>query len=56
MPKWDLNVLLKFLDSRAFEPLEDASFKTKSQKSLVLVFLASGCRCVDLLNMSRVHY
>ena len=55
MPKWDLNDLLLFLDSNEFEPLRQVSFKRQTQKALILTFLASGRRCVDLLALSKSY-
>ena len=52
-PTWDLNVLLKFLDSGVFEPLEEAPFMRVTQKTLCLIFLATGRRKSDILNLSR---
>ena len=52
-PTWDLNILLRFLDSNVFEPLEDAPFIRVTQKTLCLLFLATGRRKADVLNLSR---
>ena len=53
MPKWDLNDLLSYLDSNTFELLRKVSFKRQTQKALILMILATGRRCPDLLAMSK---
>ena len=55
-PTWDLNILLRYLDSGAFEPLEDAPFIRITQKTLCLLFLATGRRKSDILNLSRRYH
>ena len=54
MPHWNLNTLLSFLQSPTFEPLTSASFLRLTQKTLVLILLASGRRIRDVANISRV--
>ena len=54
MPRWSLNMLLRFLQGPLFEPLESASFLRLTQKTLVLLLLASGRRIADMDNLSRV--
>ena len=55
-PSWDLNILLRFLDSGIFEPLENAPFIRVTQKTLCLLFLATGRRKTDILNLSRRYH
>ena len=53
MPRWSLNVLLEFLLSPVFEPLESAPFSRLLQKALCLILLASGRRIGDICFLSR---
>ena len=53
MPKRDLNDFLSYLDSNTVEPLKKVSFKRQTQKALILMFLATGRRCSNLLAMSK---
>ena len=43
-PKWSLLGLLKYLNSEAFEPLEDATWRIIRSKLLILIFLNTGRR------------
>ena len=43
-PKWSLQGLLNYLNSAAFEPLEDASFNIVRSKLLTLICLNTGRR------------
>ena len=53
-PAWDLSVVLRFLNSSAFEPLSEASLSALSQKSLFLVALATARRVGELQALSSV--
>ena len=53
MPLWNLNVLLEFLQSPKFEPLEHAQYSCLVQKTLCLILLASGRRISEVANISR---
>ena len=52
IPAWDILVLLSFLMSERFEPLEAASFKNLTFKTCFLVMLASGRRASEVCNLS----
>ena len=54
MPKWSLNVLLRYLRSSVFEPLERAPLYRLMQKTIALVLLSSGRRKSDIANLSRM--
>ena len=54
MPVWSLTVLLEFLVSKEFEPLEQASSLRLTQKVLCLVLLSSGRRISEVTNISRL--
>ena len=54
MPKWSLNILLWYLRSSVFEPLERAPLYRLLQKTLTLLLLSSGRRKSDIANLSRV--
>ena len=53
MPCWSLDVLLSFLLTPPFEPLESAPFFRLVQKALCLILLASGRRIGDVCFLSR---
>ena len=53
MPRWSLNLLLSFLKSDYFEPLETANPIRLTQKALFLILLASGRRKGEVANLSR---
>ena len=53
MPMWNINVLLDYLQSSRFEPLDEAPFPLLSQKVLCLLLLASGRRISEISNLSR---
>ena len=53
MPLWNINVLLDFLQTSRFEPLELAPFPCLVQKTLCLLLLASGRRISEVANLSR---
>ena len=55
MPIWNINVVLSYLQSDKFEPLESASFDSLAQKTLFLILLASGRRISEVANLSRLH-
>ena len=54
MPVWSLTVLLEFLVSKEFEPLELVSSIRLTQKVLCLILLASGRRISEVTNISRL--
>ena len=47
-PAWDLSMVLRFLNSSAFEPLSEASLRALSQKTLFLLALATSKRVGEL--------
>ena len=51
-PGWDLNIVLQYLRSAPFEPLEDADFRALSKKCLFLVALATAKRVSELQGLS----
>ena len=53
MPSWSLNILLAFLDSEHFEPLEEVDLFHLSLKFLALSLLATGRRISEIANLSR---
>ena len=52
MPVWSLNDLLKYLRLFPFEPLEEAPWRFLTQKTLVLLLLATGRRIGEVANLS----
>ena len=50
MPKWDLNVLLSYLNSNIFEPLERAPWDRQCQKTIILILFATGCEIANMTN------
>ena len=56
MPEWDLSSLLLYIRSDLFEDLRDVSFALLTQKTLVLLLLASGRRLSEVANLSRFTY
>ena len=56
MPVWNINVLLSYLQSDRFEPLDLASVDHLSQKTLCLILLASGRRISEIANLFRLHH
>ena len=50
--RWNLNDLLRFLESETFGPLEEKPFLRKYQKTLALILLATGRRNIDILILS----
>ena len=54
MPRWSLNVLMKYLRSSHFEPLELATPVKLTQKLIALILLSSGRRKGELSHISRV--
>ena len=55
MPIWNVNVLLEFLSSSRFEPLDSVDFLLLAQKTLCLLLLASGRRIGEIASLSRSH-
>ena len=55
MPIWNINVLLSFLQSEKFEPIETASFTALVQKTLCLILLSSGGRISDVTYLTRSY-
>ena len=53
-PSWDLDVVLKFLMSDKFEPLQSLSLRTLTVKTLFLVALATVKRVSELQALSKV--
>ena len=57
-PAWDLNVVLRFLSSPAFEPLADAAILRLTQKTVFLLSMATAARIseVHALDVTQVTY
>ena len=53
-PAWDLSMVLRFLNSSAFEPLSEASLRALSQKTLFLMALATAKRVGELQALSSI--
>ena len=53
-PAWDLAIFFRFLNSSEFEPLSEASLRALSQKTLLLVALATAKRVGELQALSSV--
>ena len=53
-PAWDLSMVLRFLNSSAFEPLSDAPLRALTQKVLFLLALATAKRVGELQALSLV--
>ena len=53
-PAWDLSMVLRFLNSSAFEPLSEASLRALLQKTLFLLALAMAKRVGELQALSSV--
>ena len=53
-PAWDLSMVLRFLNSSAFEPLSDAPLRALTQKVLFLLALATAKRVGELQVLSSV--
>ena len=53
-PAWDLSMVLRFLNSSAFEPLSNAPLRALTQKVLFLVALATAKRVGKLQALSSV--
>ena len=54
IPAWDLRLVLEFLISRSFEPLESCSLRSLTQKTVFLVMLASGRRASEVHGLSGI--
>ena len=52
VPRWDLSIVLDYLNSDRFEPLEDKSEHRLLQKATFLTLLASGRRPSDLAGLA----
>ncbi len=52
VPAWDLNTVLRFLSEAPFEPLDNATLKNLTFKTVMLVALASGRRCSEIQAIS----
>ena len=57
-PAWDLNVVLRFLSSPAFDPLADAAILRLTQKTVFLLSMATAARIseVHALDVTQVPY
>ena len=57
-PAWDLNVVLKALRSRPYEPLANASLEALTRKTAFLLALATAARVSELhaLDVTRVKF
>ena len=53
-PAWDLSLVLRFLNSSAFEPLSQAPLRALLQKTLFLLALATAKRVGELQALSSV--
>ena len=47
-PSWDLPKVLEFLRGRPFEPMQSASLRDLTLKTIFLIAIASGRRCSEL--------
>ena len=47
-PKWSLQNLLDYLNSDGFEPLERAGWDKVFRKTIILLLLATGRRCIEI--------
>ena len=54
VPPWDLSIVLRFLRSSAFEPLETIPLRELTKKVLFLTALASAWRVSELQAVSKV--
>ena len=54
MPEWSINVVLRFLRSHYFEPLDTVVPMRLTQKVIFLTLLASGRRKGEIANLSRI--
>ena len=52
MPKWDVNIVLKFLLSSEFCPPEEASFVRLELKTFFLIQIGAGRRAQEICNLS----
>ena len=52
-PCWDLDIVLKYLMSSAYEPLESSDLRTLSKKTLFLLALTTAKRVGELQALSR---
>ena len=52
LPAWELSGVLQYLSGSPFEPLRDATLKSLSYKTVMLVALASGKRCSEIHALS----
>ena len=52
VPAWDLFLILEFLRSQDFEPLQSASLVTLTRKTLLLVLLATARRGSEIHALS----
>ena len=55
-PKWSLQGLLDYLNSGAFEPLEDSSFRIVRCKLLILICLNTGRRVCEIAAISDFSF
>ena len=55
LPLWNVNVLLAYLQSPVFEPLDSIPPRLLLQKTLCLLLLASGRRIGEISHLSRSH-
>ena len=53
LPKWDLNLVLTYLNSTKFEPMSQASLEAITLKTTFLLALATGKRVSELHALSR---
>ena len=52
-PKWNLKVLLDYLESDVFEPLVEKSWEISRSKALILMMLATGRRFEDIQALQK---
>ena len=52
-PKWDISLVLNFLKSPQFEPLDEVPWKQCIMKTLFLLMLSSGRRISDIAALTR---
>ena len=53
LPKWDISLVLNFLKSPQFEPLDEVPWKNCIMKTLFLLMLSSGRRISDIAALTR---
>ena len=55
LPEWDLEIVLKALENKPFEPLNEASLKFVTLKTVFLTAITTFRRCSDLQSLRIDH-